>query len=63
MSENEKLLQAMIVSVNHALKHKRITGNLPDHRYFMTVFDVPFEFADHVLTVAALVDRSQKKAR
>lgn len=58
MTENEKLLNAMIVSINHALKHKRITDKLPDHRYFMTLFDVPFEFADHVLTAAASIDKA-----
>lgn len=59
MTGDTKVANAVLLLVRHALFHKHMYGYLPDHRYMMTMFEIPFEFAEHVLYVAALVSNSK----
>lgn len=60
MSGNAKLMRAISILVSHALKHKRITGDLPDHEYLILAFEIEYEFADYVLMVARVVSPAKK---
>jgi hypothetical protein len=60
--DNTKLLNAVCILVSHAFRHKRITGVFPDHRYLIVAFEIPYDLADHVLSVATMVDARQAQS-
>lgn len=55
ISANASLVRAVYVLMAHVVKYKTIIGHWPNHLYLMVAFDVSYEFADHVLTIADLI--------
>lgn len=50
-----KVMSAIMLLIRHSLFHKETFGELPDHRYLMLCFEIPYELAEHVLYLAKAV--------
>ena len=60
-SRTVQIYNSVHILISHILKHKRITGLLPDTKYLVTCFEIPYEFADYLLEIVGMMQRRQEQ--